>query len=67
MGEMNTLEDLLAKNDLFANFKAVQEGHVYCTTENLYQSSMQLGTFVQDLNSMLSDETEQMTFLYPLE
>lgn len=67
MGEMNTLDDLLAKNDLFANFKAVQEGHVYCTTENLYQSSMQLGTFVQDLNSMLSDETEQMTFLYPLE
>ena len=37
MGEMNTLEDLLAKNELFANFRAVQEGHVYCTTENLYQ------------------------------
>ena len=67
MGEMNTVDDLLAKNDLFANFKAVQDGHVYCTTENLYQSSMQLGTFVQDLNAMLSGETEQMTFLYPLE
>lgn len=67
MGEMNTLEDLLAKNELFANFRAVQEGHVYCTTENLYQSSMQLGTFVQDLNAMLSDQSGEMTFLYPLE
>ena len=30
-GELSSVDDLLAKSPLFEKFKAVQEGHVYCT------------------------------------
>ena len=47
-------------------FQAVEEGRVYCTTKNLYQSSMKLGTIISDMHKMLTGE-EGMTYLYQLE
>ena len=64
-GELNSVDDLVAKNELFSNFKAVKEGKVYGTAANLYQSSMELGTIIKDMNKMLSDE-DDMTYLYKL-
>lgn len=66
-GVLPSLEALLAKDALLGNFKAVQDGTVFCTAENLYQSSMELGTFIQDLHKMLSGDWENMTYLYHLE
>lgn len=66
-GQLYSLQDFLDKNQLFANLKAVQEGHVYCTAADLYQSSMGLGTFVTDLHRMLCGETDGLTYLYRLE
>lgn len=66
-GELKSLSELTAKNPLLANFKAVQEGKVYGTAKNLYQSSMELGTIIADIHQMLSGETEGMTYLYELE
>ena len=65
-GELNSVADLLSKSDLMKNFKAVQEGHVYCTTRNLYQSSMELGTIISDIHNMLTEEGE-LTYIYKLE
>lgn len=65
-GELNSVEDLLAKSSLMKNFKAVQEGRVYCTTKNLYQSSMELGTMISDIHKMLTGE-EGLTYIYKLE
>ncbi len=66
-GELSSVAELLDKSSLLENFKAVQEGNVYCTTENLYQSSMELGTMIQDIHKMLSGEDSDLTYLYPLE
>lgn len=66
-GELSSVAELLNKSSLLENFKAVQEGNVYCTTENLYQSSMELGTMIQDIHKMLSGEDSDLTYLYPLE
>lgn len=65
-GELNSVADLLAKSDLMKNFKAVQEGQVYCTTKNLYQSSMELGTIISDIHKMLTGEGT-LTYIYKLE
>lgn len=65
-GELSSVEDLLLKSSLLANFKAVQEGHVYCTTKNLYQSSMELGTLIYDIHAMLTDDEAGMTYIYQL-
>ncbi|MGN0435737.1 MAG: ABC transporter substrate-binding protein [Wujia sp.] len=64
-GELESLQDLLDKNGLLANMKAVREEHVYCTAENLYQSSMETGTIISDINKMIMGETG-MTFLFQL-
>ncbi|MBS6397123.1 MAG: ABC transporter substrate-binding protein [Clostridiales bacterium] len=66
-GELSSVEELTAKSQLLNNFKAVQEGNVYCTTKNLYQSSMELGTIIADIHGMLTGEEESLTYLYKLE
>ena len=60
------MADLLGKSDLMKNMKAVQEGHVYCTTKNLYQSSMELGTIISDIHNMLTEDGE-LVYIYKLE
>ena len=63
-GELEDTGDLLALNSMMERFKAVKEGHVYCTTKNLYQSSMELGTIIADIYHMLHDEDDQLTYIY---
>ena len=66
-GELSSVEELFGKSELLKNFKAVKDGRVYCTTRNLYQSSMELGTMIADIHGMLSGEEESLTYLYRLE
>lgn len=66
-GELSSVEALFGKSPLLENFKAVQEGRVFCTTKNLYQSSMELGTIISDIHKMLRGEEEGLTYLYRLE
>ena len=65
-GELDSVDDLLTKSPLFEKFKAVQEGHVYCTSRNLYQSTMELGTITSDIHRMLIGDDEDLTYLYQL-
>ena len=65
-GELSSLDELLAKSPLLKDFKAVENGNVFCTTRDLYQSSMELGTIISDIHSMLTDRTDT-TYIYPLE
>jgi iron complex transport system substrate-binding protein len=69
-GELCSVDELLDKSPLFADFKAVQEKNVWCTTEDLYQSSMELGTAMADIHTMLTmedAEDEELTYLFRLE
>lgn len=69
-GELDSIEELLQKEALLADFKAVKENHVWCTTRELYQQSMSIGQMIQDIHSMLSDhagDRKEMKYLYPLE
>ena len=66
-GELSSMQDLLAKSPLLEKFKAVKEGHVYCTTKNLYQSTMELGTITSDIRKMLTGDDADLTYLYKVE
>lgn len=66
-GELNDLSELTAKSPLLEKFRAVQQDNVFCTTKNLYQATMELGTFISDINRLLSGETDGMTYIYKLE
>ena len=68
-GELKSLDALLVKSSLLADFKAVKEGRVWCTEKNLFQESMGLGTMILDIHRMLTEEDpdpSEMTYIYPL-
>ena len=65
-GELASVDDLIAKSPLLEKFKAVQDGNVYCTTKNLYQSTMELGTITSDIHGMLTGDESGLTYLYKL-
>ena len=52
---MESVEQLLAKSPLLADFKAVQAGNVFCTDKNMFQQTMGLPGFMQDVHAMLTD------------
>ncbi len=61
---IGSLADLYDKSALFQDFKAVKEGHVWCTDKYLYQATDIVGQLIMDFHYMLTDQDEsQMTFL----
>lgn len=68
-GGVQTLEELLAKNKLLSDFKAVQNGNVWCTTKNLYQETTQLGLMISDIHTMLTDDgtLTKLNFMFKLQ
>ena len=68
-GELHTIQELLSKSALLADFKAVQEGNVWCTGQNLFQSTMGLGDMILDLHTILTQEDPdpaELTYLHRL-
>ena len=65
---MDTLDQLIEKCPMLADFKAVKNGNVWCTTNDMYQQSMSIGYMIDDIHSMLigADESS-MTYLFRLE
>lgn len=66
--EIQSIDELIGKNELFADFKAVKEGNVWCTGKYLYQATDVVGNLIGDIHLMLTDgEEKDMTFLYKVE
>lgn len=65
-GELTTVKELTEKNSLLKEFRAVRDGNVFCTSPNLYQSSMALGRFLSDIHEMLDGRDEKLNYLHRL-
>ena len=59
---LSSIQELLGKNALFADFRAVKEGHVYTTDKDFYQLSDRMADFAEDVSRMLQDQ-DDMHFL----
>lgn len=67
-GEIKNLEEFLGLSEVLKNFKAVKEGNVWCTSQNMFQESMKLGQMIGDFHEMLTDPTcTRLTYLYKLQ
>lgn len=67
-GGVQSIKELLDKCAVLEDFKAVQEGNVWCTTNDMYQQSMSIGYLIEDIHDMLQGEgKEEMEFLFQLE
>lgn len=59
---LSSIQELLGKNALFSDFKAVKEGHVYTTDKDFYQLSDRMADFAEDVSRMLQGQ-DDMHFL----
>ena len=67
-GGVTTVDELIGKCNILKDFKAVQEGQVYCTTNDMYQQSMAIGYLLQDMHTVLTDDdTAKLRYLFPLQ
>ena len=65
-GEITGIDDLIGKDKLFSDFKAVKEGRVYTTDDNLYQKTMSMPGLILDLDKIFKDDNmsdKELTFL----
>ena len=68
-GELNTIDDLLAKSSLLSDFKAVKNQNVWCTGKNLFQETTGLGTMIEDIHILLTTDDpslEKLTYMHRL-
>ena len=65
-GEITSKSELIAKNELFADFKAVKEDKVYCTRRELFQKITGMADFMSDLKEVFHDKDRNYTYLYKL-
>ena len=56
---------LIYNSAVDGGLETVEEGNVWCTARDLYQSSMALGTFAEDIRAMLTGQGETV-YLYRL-
>ncbi len=67
--ELHSLDELLAKSSLLADFKAVKDGNVWCTQKSLFQETTGIATMISDMHTMLTSEDQdlsQLTYMYRL-
>ena len=66
-GELERLEQLLQKSGLLADFKAVRNGDVWCTGQNMFQESMGLGEMILEIHAILTEpQPRDLTYLHRL-
>lgn len=68
-GEIQTIDQLLDKSALLADFKAVKEGNVWCTEKNMFQQTTGAADMIADLHAIVTgstDDSDQLTFLHRL-
>jgi len=70
-GELDSLDKFLEKCPLLKDSCAVQNGAVWCTTQNMFQESMHLGDMIYDLHTVITDNRDDdgadPTYFYRLE
>jgi len=67
-GGIESTADLISKNALFSDFKAVRAGNVYGTSLNMYQESSKIVDVILEMNNViLKKDLEDNRFILPLD
>ena len=66
-GDISGINELLDKAEMLSEFKAVQEGNVYCLPGDYFQQSTKVADFIEDVRGVLTQSDSTLNFLYKLE
>lgn len=66
--ELQTIDELLGKSALLADFRAVKDGNVWCTGKNLFQETTCLGDMIGDIHTILTDDSvpDELAYMHRL-
>ena len=67
VGDINSVDELIEKSSLFADYKAVKEGNVYATGTNFYQQTTRTCMMIEDIGKVLAGDGEGLNFLVHLD
>ena len=65
-GELKNLDQLIEKNTLLSDFKAVKNNNVWCTDKNMFQQTTATAEVILDFNKIFNDSSEDTQFMYHL-
>jgi iron complex transport system substrate-binding protein len=64
-GEVTTIDQLLEKSSLLSGFKAVQNGNVWCTSNDMFQQTTGFAAMMVELHEILTQpDLSQDKFQY---
>ena len=66
-GEIADIGELISKNSLLADFRAVKNGNVWATNRSVYQEIMKTGEILTDLSNIFSGSDRELEYLYRLQ
>ena len=62
---ISSVDELIEKNALFADFKAVKNDNVWCTEKNMFQATDSIGSIINDFHMILTDnDAGELEFVY---
>ncbi len=66
-GTVDDVSDLIAKNALFSDFKAVKNGRVYRTEPEFLQKTTETAAIISELNKIITNKDDKLIYLTKLE
>lgn len=66
-GGVSDMSELISKNELLADCKAVANNRVYCTNNNMYQETSATGDIIVDLNKIINNDTQNLKYMRTLQ
>jgi len=68
-GELESIDELIGKCGVLADFKAVKSGNVWCTGQNMFQQTTGAADMICDLNAVFTDSADgaELTYLRKLD
>ena len=63
-GQVHSIDDLLAKNELLGDFKAVKNENVWCTDKSLFQETTEFGWMISEMNKIFSGDVADDLIFY---
>ena len=66
-GELKTIDEFTGKSPVLSGMKAVKNGEVYCTGQNMFQQVSATADIIIDLNRVISGSGEELRYIHKLE
>ncbi len=65
-GDVASIDELVAKSSMLAEFDAVKNGNVYCLSEDFFQQSTHVADLIEDVHNILTGDNS-LNYLYEIE